>query len=158
MKNILIVMLCFLWTASLAQKMPEEGLDKVRIIGSNKSIVAELNPVNSLPKAKIKLFYYWYAANSIHKTQGGYSGTLLNGLYTEYFANKSLQEQGSFVSGLKHGIWKAWDENGKLISETNWKNGIQVPLKKVPIWQRLNFLNKRDTLVTDTANKPVIKP
>lgn len=151
-------MLCFLWTGALAQRMPEEGPNKVRIILAEKSIVAELNPVSFSPRAKVGLFYYWYAANSIHQTQGGYSGTLLNGLYTEYFANKSLKEQGSFVKGLKHGIWKAWDEDGKLISETNWKNGVQVPLRKVPIWQRLNFLVKRDTLVTDTSKKPTLKP
>jgi len=158
MKNILIVMLCFLWTGALAQKIPEEGPNKVRIIESDKSIVADLNPVISLPRVKINLFYYWYAANSIHKTQGGYSGKLLNGLYTEYFANKNLKEQGSFSRGLKHGIWRVWNEEGKLLSETNWKNGIQLPLRKVPIWQRLNFLNKRDTLVTDTSKKPTLKP
>ncbi|WP_052496118.1 toxin-antitoxin system YwqK family antitoxin [Pedobacter lusitanus] len=68
--------------------------------------------------------YYWYSNNQIKITQGGFSGKLLNGLYSSYYDNKSLQEQGYFKMGLKTGEWKSWTEDGQLISDVTFYNGV----------------------------------
>ncbi|MBB5620119.1 antitoxin component YwqK of YwqJK toxin-antitoxin module [Pedobacter cryoconitis] len=68
--------------------------------------------------------YYWYSSNQIKITQGGFSGKLLHGLYSNYYENKNLQEQGNFNMGLKSGEWKNWTEDGKLISDVNFINGV----------------------------------
>src|SRR5581483_10726142 len=97
MRSIAIVLLCFVSFAGFAQRMPDYGLNKVRIILAGKSIVAEIKPVNSNLTAKQTLSYYWYDAGDIHITEGGYSGKLLNGLYTEYYPDKNLKQQGAFA-------------------------------------------------------------
>ena len=68
--------------------------------------------------------YYWYSSNQIKITQGGFSGKLLHGLYSNYYENKNLQEQGNFNMGLKSGEWKNWTEDGTLISAVNFLNGV----------------------------------
>lgn len=75
-------------------------------------------------KFNINKTYYWYKAQFVISTQGGSSGTLLNGNFNAYYLNKQLAEQGSFDRGLKNGIWKYWDDKGKLTRLETWKNGI----------------------------------
>jgi len=106
-----------------AQKLPDMGLYKIRINENDRSITAEIKPLKSEPSLESDRFYYWYSSNQIKQTQGGYSGTLLNGYYNEFYLNKNLKEQGSFEKGLKGGIWKSWTEYGILTSEISWKNG-----------------------------------
>jgi len=67
--------------------------------------------------------YYWFTGREVRATQGGYSGKLLHGLYTDYYLNQSLKEQGTFNLGLKEGTWKAWTEEGVLISEVHYRAG-----------------------------------
>ncbi len=69
--------------------------------------------------------YYWYYANAILITNGGYDGKLLNGNYTSFFINKNLKEKGKFKDGLKIGEWKIWYENGNLKEVSFWKNGLK---------------------------------
>ncbi|GAB3909915.1 toxin-antitoxin system YwqK family antitoxin [Mucilaginibacter boryungensis] len=108
----------------LAQKLPEIGTN-VRIIESDKTIVAEIKAVNSTPSMNPEKIYYWYGSNNIHHTQGGYSGHLLNGAYNEYYLNKNLKEQGTYTKGLKSGVWKSWSENGALKQLFTYNKGVK---------------------------------
>src|ERR1700744_5503516 len=89
-----------------AQKIPDFGFDKVRIADGDKIIQAEILPVTHIPVLEDDRFYFWYSANTIHSTQGGFSGKLLNGSYTEYYPDKSLKQQGIFKAGLMMGKWQ----------------------------------------------------
>lgn len=157
MKYIILTIFCLFFISAYAQKMPAYGVDKVRITQSDQSIVAELSPQPSNFKAKSNLRYYWYSANAIHDTQSGYSGRLLDGLYSVFYVNKNLKEQGTFKKGLKNGVWKHWKEDGSLQSETNWKYGVEITEKKPPIWKRLPLLHKRNK-TTDTLNEADNQP
>jgi antitoxin component YwqK of YwqJK toxin-antitoxin module len=121
--KILSLFLLFLSVSAFAQHLPNYSLNKVKIVDKDRVIVFE---VKSSAEADTQLdrLYYWYSGNTIHSTQGGYSGKLLNGAYNEYFANKSLKEQGFFVDGLKSGLWKSWREDGTLNQTHTWKQGI----------------------------------
>jgi len=153
MKYIIAILLCSVTFSALAQKIPDEGIYKVRITLADMTILAEINPASN-PSVKSNLFYYWYEANEIHSTQGGFSGKLLNGTYNEYYPNKNLKEQGGFKKGLKTGTWKSWNKDGTLAEITKWQKGTQVSNKKVPLWRRLPFLrSKRDEPATDTLKK-----
>ena len=157
MKRIILLVVLISGHA-YAQKLPDMAYFKVRIADSNKTIVAEINEVSSMPSIKPNLSYYWYNANHIHKTQGGFSGKLLNGQYNEYYLNKNLKEQGLFKKGLKAGVWKSWKEDGTLIHSTNWNKGVIVPDSTVSFWKKLNFLQhlkKKKTTVPASSTKPV---
>lgn len=121
-KTFLLICLFPLFT--YAQKIPDFGLHKVHIVSEDKTIQAETLPVNSDPELHNNRFYFWYSANMIHSTQGGFSGRLLNGNYKEFYGNKTLREEGNFREGLKDGIWKSWNENGNLAQQYTWKKGI----------------------------------
>ena len=123
MKKLLILFLLFAGAAS-AQKIPDYGFNKIRIVANEKIVQADLLPVKSDPVPEMDKLYYWSSSNEIHSTQGGYSGKLLNGSYTEYFQNKGLKEQGQFSDGLKTGVWKTWTENGMIVQFYTWENGV----------------------------------
>lgn len=123
MKKLLLF--CLLYSAvAQAQKFPYMGLNRVRITQADRTILAEINPAKEEDTYTDRM-YYWYSSNAIHTTQGGYSGKLLNGSYTEYYANKNLKEQGKFKNGLKTGTWKSWNDNGLLSEFTTWAKGIK---------------------------------
>jgi antitoxin component YwqK of YwqJK toxin-antitoxin module len=77
-----------------------------------------------LSKVDASKTYYWLVNREIKSSQGGYSGKLLHGLYSDFYLNNALKEQGVFRMGLKEGNWKCWTEAGVLISETYYKNGV----------------------------------
>ncbi len=138
-----------------AQKLPDFGFSKVRIIEPDKTIIAEIKAVNSNPHVRPDLFYYWYSTNIIHTTQGGFSGKLLNGLYTEYYLNKNLKEQGNFKKGLKDGQWKTWNEDGTLVKITAWNDGVSVPADYATFWQKLNIFRRHGKhTAADSLSKP----
>lgn len=152
MKFIILLFFCFFSIGAYAQDMPSYLLDKVRIVQLDQTIVAELQPVSVNIAAKPNLQYYWYSANIIHETQGGYSGRLLDGLYTAYYPNKNLKEQGRFKKGLKDGLWKAWKEDGSLQSTSNWKKGFEITGEKQSIWKRLPLIHKRRKSIDSLNN------
>lgn len=155
MKRIILIFLLFISGTLYAQKMPYADLYKVSITENNKTIVTEIYPVANNPKAKLDLSYYWYSADAIHTTQGGYSGKLLNGQYNEYYLNKNLKLQGTFKNGLKDGVWKSWDEDGKMIETSNWKGGlIVIPKPPSKFWKKVNIFNKFGSHHADTIAKP----
>lgn len=69
-------------------------------------------------------FYYWYKSQLVLSTQGGASGTLLDGIFEAFYTNKQLAKKGAFFKGLKDGEWLYWRMDGTLIKTEIWKNGI----------------------------------
>jgi len=125
MRNCLILIFMFCVFSAAGQKIPDYGLNKVRITAGDKVIQAELKPVNSDPNVETDRFYYWYSSNIVHVTQGGFSGRLLNGKYTEYYLNKNIKEEGVFDKGLKKSAWKNWNDMGILLQFYSWKKGMK---------------------------------
>jgi len=155
MKNILFIILISLWGRAYAQKMPDAGFYKVHINENDKTILAGISPVDDDVHVKPDLFYYWYSANAIHSTQGGFSGQLLNGQYSEYYLNKNLKQQGFFKNGLKSGVWKTWNEDGTLKATSTWEKGRLVPNGTGSFWGKLDvFKWKIRWHHTDTLKKP----
>jgi antitoxin component YwqK of YwqJK toxin-antitoxin module len=148
----IFVLLCFLPFFSRAQKLPDYGLNKVRITDTDKTILVEIYPFTNKPTIRLDRLYYWYSANSVHSTQGGFSGKLLNGQYTEYYINKNLKEQGTFKEGLKNGNWKSWNKDGTLNLVSSWKNGKVASSGSVSFWKRL-VKRKRKHIAADSLKK-----
>ncbi len=67
--------------------------------------------------------YCWFKNNSIHITQGGYDGYLIDGEYVVFYPNSDLKAKGEYRKGLKNGVWKSWYSNGALKEVCNWKKG-----------------------------------
>ena len=154
MKRIITILLFLISGSVYAQKLPDYGLDKVRIIAPDKIIKAEIIPVNSAPGVKPDRIYYWYNDNRIHSSQGGYSGKLLNGLYEAYYLNHNLKEQGTFKKGLKNGVWKSWNEDGTLSQTGNWKNGALIPEGTLSFWNKINILKRKaKSIPADSTDK-----
>ncbi|MGV8879435.1 MAG: toxin-antitoxin system YwqK family antitoxin [Sphingobacteriaceae bacterium] len=110
---------------ALAQKIPDLGLNKIRIIYPDKIVQAEILPVIPAQLSKPDRYYHWYSANQIKTTQGGFSGRLLDGLYRSFYLSKGLKEQGVFKNGLKTGVWRNWDEDGNLRDIFTWHKGLK---------------------------------
>lgn len=122
MKNSLFLLL-FLTNGLFAQMKPAKTYAinvnypdhtvKTNVLNSNKKI-----------KAKADLIYYWYSANKIMETQGGFDGKILDGVYTSFYLSNNLKERGCFKKGLKHGEWVTWFEDGRIHEVRVWKNGV----------------------------------
>lgn len=106
--------------------------------------------------------YFWYKAQHILSTQGGASGTLLNGTFESFYSNKQLFKKGSFKKGVKNGEWIKWREDGSLLLVEKWRNGELKSsvfysengeeAKRIT-YQRNNFqLETKDSIV-ETKNK-----
>src|SRR5690606_861164 len=74
------------------------------------------------------IWYYWYHKDTINRSQGTYSGKLLNGPYEEYFENWSPKTLGNFEHGMKTGVWKQWDHTGRLRKVSNWVKSKETGL------------------------------
>jgi antitoxin component YwqK of YwqJK toxin-antitoxin module len=166
MRKLFFLLLLFP-SVAFAQKLPDYGFYKTRIANPDSIVEAEIQPINSLPRKRTELTYYWYSANTIHLTQGSYSGKLLNGAYEAYYPDKSLKSQGQFKKGLKDGIWRSWDNKGNMLELYTWKKGVKngkyqlfdtsgilkesgsykqnslIPPDKRTFWKRLNIFRKR---------------
>jgi hypothetical protein len=153
MKRSILIVLLLISCAAYAQDYPDYGLTKMRLTDSGRVTELEINPIDHVPSIKTGLFYYWYSANQVHSTQGGYSGQLLNGLYTEYYRNKNLKEQGVFWRGLKDGVWKTWNQDGTLKQVIAWHEGAIASGKRLSFWQRLNIFKKNQAPSIDTTAK-----
>lgn len=121
---ILIILLLYFASTGRAQSYYRLN-DKVTINSPEGTLTAFTKPVKRAIRVENHKFYYWYSANEIRNTQGGYSGKVLNGSYSASYINKNLKEQGEFKKGLRTGRWKAWYANGKLKETTFWKSGLK---------------------------------
>jgi hypothetical protein len=122
----------------------DDNYDQIRIIDSTPEIRADVLPYKSDPKIRNDRYYFWYYSNTIHSTQGGFNGQLLNGHYVALYRDKNLKEEGNFKRGLKDGEWKTWNPKGDLTSVANWNEGVLVPDGGQPFWKKVPFLNKKD--------------
>lgn len=99
--------------------------DRIAINQPDSHIVAGVLPFGKKVKVNNELLYYWYKADRIRVTRGGYDGKPLHGEYKQFDGNQNLKEKGTFKKGLKSGTWKTWYPNGELKDVSNWKNGIR---------------------------------
>lgn len=97
--------------------------DKITVNYPDYKVDASITPAKGKISVAPQSFYYWYSANRINVTQGGYSGKLLNGPYSAFYENKNLKQKGIFKNGLKSKEWSSWNENGFLQERINWKGG-----------------------------------
>ncbi|PWS28861.1 hypothetical protein DHW03_03235 [Pedobacter yonginense] len=88
-----------------------------------KAVFHLLPAEKQIEHTNLEKHYFWYSGNVLNHTQGGFSGRLLDGDYSEYYNNNNLKVQGTFKTGLKHGAWRAWTEDGILQSVTHYKFG-----------------------------------
>ncbi|MGV3610302.1 MAG: toxin-antitoxin system YwqK family antitoxin [Fluviicola sp.] len=88
-----------------------------RVMDADESQLKKYNPIKN---------YYWFKSQKILVTQGGSSGSLLDGLYESFYKNNQLSEKGLFKKGLKEGVWTSWNPKGVLIHQENWSRGRQI--------------------------------
>lgn len=69
-------------------------------------------------------YYSWYKNQKIHVSQGTSGGYLLHGVYVKYASSHAILERGVFKAGLKDGLWRKWNLEGRVIEQTNWKDGV----------------------------------
>lgn len=112
---------------SQIQNPDEEGIkNSVFVKNVTETIRAELLSYDSRPiRIRSDRFYYWFKAQKILHTQGGFGGRVLDGKYTAYFPDNNLKETGYFRAGLKIGKWQCWFVNGQLMEETSWRRGLK---------------------------------
>lgn len=67
--------------------------------------------------------YYWFKGGTIHNSEFGVGGELLDGTYNKFYHSNQLAENGDFKNGLKNGYWKNWYASGTLASKVYWDNG-----------------------------------
>ncbi len=125
-RAILLLLSAFINLVGFSQKFEIEN--KFHIKQDDKSIVFHVLDADEsqLKKYNSKKYYYWFKSQKVLITQGGSSGSLLNGDYESFYKNNQLAEKGSFTKGLKDGIWKSWNRNGILVHQENWSKGIQT--------------------------------
>jgi hypothetical protein len=103
-----------------------EMSDRRTIIVRDSSLAMKVQILNHTPtrfRCRNKLTYYYHHKDRIHQSQGGYTGSLLDGDWESYFPSNLLSSQGCFEKGLKSGTWRYWYANGRLQREEHWKNG-----------------------------------
>lgn len=124
---LIIILYCCVSSGALAQSYYKTLKNhSVTMTEDNQTIVFYTNPIKNDILIDPYKTYVWYSSNQINYTQGGFSGKLLNGLYTSFFLNKNLKEQGNFNKGLRNGYWKQWYDNGNLKDITLWKSGLKT--------------------------------
>lgn len=69
--------------------------------------------------------YTWFDKGRLGRSQGGYSGQLLDGRLVVKKKSGQLIRQGDYKMGLKIGTWLEWHDNGVVRSSIEWKNGIR---------------------------------
>lgn len=122
MKNILLFSI--LLTNSLFAQMKPAKRYSIYVNHPNYSVKTNVLNSNKNIKPKANLIYYWYSANKIMETQGGFDGKVLDGTYTVFYLSNNLKERGRFKNGLKHGEWTTWFEDGRIHEVLVWKRGV----------------------------------
>ncbi|WP_028981079.1 toxin-antitoxin system YwqK family antitoxin [Sporocytophaga myxococcoides] len=124
MKRLYFLILLSIPLSVLAQRKIDLHIPNRVIVNFLDHVVyAEIVEGKPLIKVTDEYFYYWYSANDIKRTRGGFEGKLLHGLYSDFYMNKNLREKGMFRFGRKEGLWKSWHINGELKEVYHWKKG-----------------------------------
>ena len=151
MKKLLPLIFLLALGKAYAQRPFAYDDSKITITDTGQTVQAEILPSKSDPKIQNDRYYFWYIPNSIHSTQGGFNGQLLNGNYAAYYSDKNLKEQGAFKKGLKDGVWKTWNRKGDLTSVVNWNNGVVVPQSGGSVLSKLPFGKKSSSAAPAAA-------
>lgn len=131
MKKLIILVLFSQWligNLAYAQKTKKYNELKVNDEKITHKICVDI--IEKKVKEKKENTYYWYSANGIHTSVGGYEGKLLQSEYSALYLDNNLAEKGFFKDGLKDGEWKKWYPNGKLMETVTYKNGQKDGLLK----------------------------
>ena len=73
---------------------------------------------------------YWYKTGQL-MSSGLYKNGKMYGPFISYYENGQIQSQGNYnynesdIYSRKDGIWKYYYENGKILSESIIKNGVE---------------------------------
>lgn len=121
--KFLPVLFFFILSSVFAQKIEVPVNHRVVLNQIDHVIYADILSTDQEIDPDLDLYYYWFKANDIKRTRGGYDGSLLHGTYMEFYPDKDLKEKGEFRYGLKHGLWKTWFPGGELASIIKWKKG-----------------------------------
>lgn len=108
------------------------------------------------PNPRADRWYHWVRAQTIHRTQGGYTGTLLHGPYSAFDAESHLVEQGKFRRGVKHGVWRYWNSAGALHRVEYWRNGRDVTAKRKETLTSRHFKRNKEAATTIEAGSPAL--
>lgn len=122
-KFLFFILLVFSFLKGYSQKVDYPLNNRVTINYLDYMVYAHFTREEGNVHIDDEKYYYWFAANDIKKTRGGYDGKILHGGYTAYYMNKNLKEKGKFHYGLKRGEWKEWYNNGELKEKTIFKKG-----------------------------------
>ena len=126
-RNIASLLLC-LFLTGFASKSSSQTSEYAKIL-DNRSITLHTENSHKLvfqvkelkSKPNYARTYYWYDARRTHISQGGYSGKVLHGQFTDYFPSQSLNKKGVFKNGYRKGVWTDWNEQGELLKWSTWK-------------------------------------
>jgi hypothetical protein len=123
-EGVALLMALLFVSVAAAQRSSDVMVNHKVIVNYHDYMVyAEVDSKDTDHKVADDCFYYWYNANDIKKTRGGYDGKLLHGKYTEFYPDKNLKAQGRFNKGVKTGTWKSWHTNGQYKEVVHWRSG-----------------------------------
>lgn len=144
-KLLLIILLSGLGCSPAIQ--PVKNTMEVKLFGKDfYATMWVLTQTTAPVKPEPGKFYHWYYNNSLHITQGDFSGKLVHGQFQSFYKNDNLKEKGNFRYGLKEGLWQNWYQNGNYSALSHWEEG-QLHGKSISyhqdghVVQELNYRN-----------------
>lgn len=112
---------CLFFSSIVSFVYSQELYQKKKV--TEKDFKYEFYVTKKKPEINDKKVYYWFKGGTIHASEGGDSGELLDGVFEKFYLNNQLAEKGRFRKGLKVGIWKTWHSNGSIKTQCYWNNG-----------------------------------
>lgn len=157
MNKLSLITCMLLVNIGLAQTTKQERY-KVYVNYIDYTAKAEVISEQKKIKTVDSLIYSWYGSNKIIKTQGGYTGKLLDGNYNSFYLSNNLKERGTYKKGLYNGKWIIWYENGNLKEITYWRKGLKHGVSKLfnteGVVEKVAFFKKgREKLKRETKEK-----
>lgn len=113
-------------------------------------------------KLREDVTYTWYDKGRILETEYGYSGKLLDGLFTVHYKNGQLKCLGRFKLGRKVGQWKFWDTEGEITEVHSYSRGGKLKRTRLKVFD-VSSVSESNTIGADEKknelemkdNKPV---
>ena len=103
-------------------------------------------------KLREDVTYTWYEKGRILETKFGYSGKLLDGLFTVHYKNGQLKCLGRYKLGRKVGPWKFWDTDGEIIEVHSYNRGGKLKRRQLKIID-VSSVNESNLVGTDEKKK-----